>query len=427
MRRHLSQWTALSAVALLLVSGCAKTPAGGESAGTSGTKGVGRAYESPEAAIDAFVAALEKRDKTELAAILGPGTEGVLNSGDDVADSTAIAGFLERYRAKHQFVGGDEDHLVLQAGDDDWPMPFPIVRHDGKWYLDGAAGADEILMRRIGGNELQTIDVMNGYVEAQNEYASSAHDGVPAGTYAQKVRSDPGKQDGLYWEPAVGAAESPAGPALADAASEGYGAGAGRSAPYHGYYYRALKSQGATAPGGAAEYVVEGSPDGSRSRITTVYYLRDKGGHPFPLHVLQAGIEHRRTFVDAAADAGGDALNHVHQVRIVAELRIRFFNSAVAFDVHPMRAVDENIADRRILEQHFERPKAERLVEHFVDESFTLHPIEERVFRVAQAFDDQADLAPQGVAGQVADLREVKFVDQLAVNEPFKFFKALVA
>jgi hypothetical protein len=174
----------------------------------------------------------------------------------------AIQAFLARYRVKHQLVTGGPDDLVLQVGEDDWPLPIPLVRHDGRWHFDGAAGVDEVVMRRIGGNELRTIDVMEGFVAAQEDYAAEAHDGATAGVYAQKIRSDPGKHNGLYWEVAAGEPQSPAGPMLADAAAEGYTGGRGAAAPYHGYHYRMLASQGPEANGGARDYIVDGKLTG---------------------------------------------------------------------------------------------------------------------------------------------------------------------
>jgi len=213
-------------------------------------------FDSPDAVVTALVTAVEHRDRGELARLLGPGTEALLSSGDAVADSTAREAFLAKYQVKHELAAGGPDDLVLRIGDDGWPFPIPIVRREGRWFLDGAAGADEILSRRIGGNELRTIEVMHGFVEAQREYAAASHDGAPAGAYAHTIRSDAGKHNGLYWEVAPGEPQSPAGPLLAAGAAEGYKEGAATGAGYHGYRFRVLTAQGAAAEGGAQGYMV---------------------------------------------------------------------------------------------------------------------------------------------------------------------------
>jgi Protein of unknown function (DUF2950) len=239
-----------SAVALALF-GCGSHDAPVETSQT---------FASPDDAVSALVAAVESHDVPALRRLLGPGTDALLDSGDAVADRADRDSFLERYRARHTLVAGGPNDLVLQVGEDAWPMPIPLVLANGKWSFDGVAGADEILLRRIGANELRTIDVMRGFVEAQREYAAVGHDGGAPGSYAQKLRSEPGKQDGLYWEVAAGASPSPAGPFLAAAAAEGYGGEKG--APYHGYRYRILTAQGDSANGGKHDYLVDGKLKG---------------------------------------------------------------------------------------------------------------------------------------------------------------------
>lgn len=217
------------------------------------------AFATAEEAVDALVAAAEKHDIAALGALLGQGSENILSSGDDVADKTARDNFVEAYRLKHQLVADDDNTFTLQVGEDEWPLPIPVVKRDGKWLLDGAAGAQEIVYRRIGRNELGAIAVCHGFLDAQTEYAAEGRDGNEAGIYATKLLSSPGRHDGLYWPTAENATPSPAGDAVADAAEEGYRvAGAGERVPYHGYYYRLLFSQGANAPGGAMDYFVDG-------------------------------------------------------------------------------------------------------------------------------------------------------------------------
>ena len=165
--------------------------------------------------------------------------------------------FVARYQQKHSLEPNGADAMTLIVGDNDWPMPIPIVKKDGKWRLDGAAGADEIVYRRVGANELGAIAVSLGFVDAQNEYAAAGHDGDPAGVYALKLISDEGMQNGLYWPTAEGEPPSPAGPFVAAAAGEGYRKGADRT-PYHGYYYRMLYAQGPNANGGEKEYFANG-------------------------------------------------------------------------------------------------------------------------------------------------------------------------
>jgi hypothetical protein len=250
MRNHATHIMRTLLVATVLFStGCGRQGAGG--AGQS-------SFDTPEAAVTALVSALESHERAGLERLLGPGTEALLSSGDAVADSLAREAFLARYRVKHELVAGGPDDLVLSIGEDGWPFPIPIVRRQGRWFLDGAAGADEIVSRRIGANELHTIQVMHGFVAAQREYAAAPRDGAPAGTYARTIRSEPGKHDGLYWEVAPGEPDSPAGPQLAAAAAEGYTAAAAAASGYHGYRYRVLTAQGPSAEGGARDYVVNG-------------------------------------------------------------------------------------------------------------------------------------------------------------------------
>jgi hypothetical protein len=216
----------------------------------------GSTFATPDEAVNALAAAAEKNDTEALRQLFGPVSHDLLKSGDDVADRNALKAFVERFHKRHQLVAGGSDSLALQVGEDDWPLPIPLVKQHGRWHFDGAAGAEAIVRRRIGANELRTIDVMHGYVAAQKEYAAAGHDGAPAGVYAQRLRSDPGKHNGLYWDVASGEKPSPAGPFLAAAGAEGYGVTQGT--PYHGYLYKPLSAQGPDAAGGSRDYIVDG-------------------------------------------------------------------------------------------------------------------------------------------------------------------------
>jgi hypothetical protein len=212
-------------------------------------------FDTPEAAVAAFVAALEKGELGRLAELLGPGSEWLLDSGDAVQDASDRAQFIERYRARHELAADGPNSRVLKLGEDAWPFPVPVVRVDGKWMLDGDAGADELVFRRIGRNELGAIGAARGFVEAQREYASAGRDGDPPGIYALKLLSDEGRQNGLYWPTAEGEPPSPVGEFVALAAAEGYRRS---DTEYHGYQYRMLYRQGNSATGGAREYFKDG-------------------------------------------------------------------------------------------------------------------------------------------------------------------------
>jgi hypothetical protein len=294
MRHQLFPIEAIVSVSLaLILAGCGKQDQSQDSTGGS------LSFANPEDAVKALGAAAEKGDAVELARLFGPGTESLLSSGDDVADRKAREAFRSRLQAKHQLVAGGPDDLMLQVGEDDWPMPIPLVKENGKWHFDGVAGADKLVRQRIGANELRTIDVMHGYVAAQQEYASKGHDGSPAGLYAQRLRSDAGKHNGLYWETHEGEPESPAGPFLASATAEGYGAGQGGSAPYHGYLYRPLMAQGSAATGGARNYIVNGK---LTKGFAAIAYPADYGASGIMTFIVnQDGIVWQRDLGDDTA------------------------------------------------------------------------------------------------------------------------------
>ena len=207
-------------------------------------QGVGqRTFSSSNDALTAFIKAVRGGNPSELVAILGPGSEQIASSSDSVADKAGRESFIKWYDEGHSLVLSTKGEFTLQVGKDGWPLPIPLVHSGDKWYWDGAAGKEEILYRRIGHNELAAINVCHGIVDAQRDYAASPHDGQPAGSYAKRIVSEPGKQNGVYWQVKEGQPESPAGPMLAQAAEEGYDTSGNRT-PYHGYYYRMLPSVG---------------------------------------------------------------------------------------------------------------------------------------------------------------------------------------
>ncbi len=214
-----------------------------------------QSFKTPEEAADALVSAVRTGDRKAMLTVLGQGGADIVSSGDDVGDANARQLVLEAYDAKHQVVPEGADKATLIIGRADWPFPIPLVRKDGGWQFDTAAGREEILFRRIGRNELSAIQASLAYVDAQHEYAEQGVAG--SGVYAQRIVSQPGKKDGLYWPAQSGADESPLGEFAASAAAEGYRAGQQRI-PYHGYYYKVLTRQGPNAPGGALDYVVRG-------------------------------------------------------------------------------------------------------------------------------------------------------------------------
>ncbi|HWS41049.1 MAG TPA: DUF2950 domain-containing protein [Arenimonas sp.] len=214
-------------------------------------------YATPEEAVSAFVEALQKDDSSALKDILGPGTDDLLSSGDPIADKDSRADFVAMYQEKHAITADGENKMLLVVGNNEWPMPIPLMKKDGKWYFDGAAGAEELINRRIGGNELGAIAVSRGFVGAQMEYAAEGRDGDEAGIYAMKLISDEGLHNGLYWPTAEGETPSPVGEFIANSAAEGYLFGK-EPKPYHGYFYRLLYSQSENAAGGAREYFKDG-------------------------------------------------------------------------------------------------------------------------------------------------------------------------
>jgi hypothetical protein len=216
-----------------------------------------QSYKSPDEAVAALAAAVKSGAKADMLKVLGADGEDIVSSGDDVADADTRNKFTSAYDAKHAVkVVGKKASLIV--GPDDFPFPIPLVQTKAGWEFDTDQGRQEILARRIGRNELDTIQTCLAFVDAENEYADKDHgDGV--GAYAQRIVSTPGKQDGLYWK--SDSNDSPLGALVADASAEGYKAGGeagGEPQPYHGYYYRILAGQGQNAPGGSLSYVIKG-------------------------------------------------------------------------------------------------------------------------------------------------------------------------
>ena len=222
-------------------------------AGTLADAGEQRSFASAEEAVNAFVAAERAHDTKELMEIFGPDAKELISSGDPVSDKQRRERFVSRFDRKNSLIK-EGDRMVLTIGEQDWPFPIPLAKRGDRWFFDTKAGKDEIVNRRIGRNELNTIQTMLAIVDAEREYALEFHE------YAEKFGSDPGKKNGLFWETKEGEAPSPLGELVADARAEGYTKRGSKDKPipYHGYYFRMLKKQGQHAPEGAFDYVVGG-------------------------------------------------------------------------------------------------------------------------------------------------------------------------
>lgn len=215
-------------------------------------------FASPEDAMKGLVAALRSGNTKAVETILGPGSGPLLRSGDATADQNSRERFLAAYDEAIKIEKDANGNVTFEVGKDEWPFPIPVVERDGRWRFDSKAGAQEIINRRIGANELNTINVCLAYVDAQREYASVDRDQDGYLEYAQKFMSSPGKRDGLYWPAPAGEEDSPMGPLMVAAQGKGYRFTEGKPTPYNGYYFRILKAQGPNAPGGAMDYVIRG-------------------------------------------------------------------------------------------------------------------------------------------------------------------------
>lgn len=235
-----------------------------------------QAFKTPDDAASALVSAAKAGDPKAIVTVLGPGGKEIASSGDEVADAATRERFVAAYDEKHAITMDGENKAIMVVGSLDFPVPIPIVRKEGMWRFDTAAAREEILDRRIGRNELNAIQVCLAYVDAQDEYAEKDRTGAGINTYAQRIVSRPGKNDGLYWQTSQGEEASPLGELFAQATAEGYRAGEGRT-PYQGYFFKILTKQGPAAPGGELDYIVRDKMIGGFALVAYPAEYRNSG------------------------------------------------------------------------------------------------------------------------------------------------------
>jgi hypothetical protein len=218
-------------------------------------------FATADDAVKALTTAAANKDTNALEAIFGPNVRELV-SADPVQASNGLAHFSRRVSEKVAPVNKSDSCVEVDMGWDAWPFPIPLVKQDSKWFFDTDAGKEEILNRRIGRNELDTISVCRAYAEAQRDYAGEDHTGAGVLEYAQRLRSTSGQHDGLYWRAEPGEEISPLGPFLAQSHDEGYTHESKimteAQAPYQGYFFKILTRQSRNAPGGKYNYVING-------------------------------------------------------------------------------------------------------------------------------------------------------------------------
>lgn len=238
-------------------------------------------FATPQFAADALIRAATAYDVPALLKIFGPDGKDFLSSADPVKDKNYVQAFVAKSGEKTSVTIDPKNgsRAILTVGNDNWPFPVPIVRRGRKWIFDSKQGRDEILFRRIGANELDAIQICEGFVEAQKQYASEIHDDSGVNQYAQKIISTPGKQDGLYWQNADGTPAGPISEAIARAIQEGYSPS--QPSGYHGYVFKVLKGQGPAARLGQLDYVINGIMIGGFALVATPAEYRVTGVKTF--------------------------------------------------------------------------------------------------------------------------------------------------
>ena len=269
-------------------------------AGVYGEPGTpkGKTFATPEAAVDAFIAALRDYHLETLKAIFGPDADRLFVSEDPVADGNQRKQFLDLYDQSHALNASDEASRTLVVGKDPWPLPMPLVKTAHGWAFDTVEGIEQIIDRRVGRNELSAIQTCLAVGDAEREYYWRDRDGDGILEYAQKFRSTPGLEDGLFWPVEDGEPLSPIGEFVAAAAAEGYGPA---DNTYHGYQYKLLTSQGAAAPGGAYDYVVRGNEVGGFAVVAYPAAYGDSGVMTFMLS--HAGVVYQKDLGEATEEA----------------------------------------------------------------------------------------------------------------------------
>jgi hypothetical protein len=282
------------AAIILFTAGCSK-----KSEGFVANSGP-QTFASPDDASTSVYTAAKSGDTPALLAIFGPDGTDLIVSGDPVQDKAGRDKFAAEYEEMHRWRTLANGGEVLMVGSDNYPFPFSLMKNSsGRWYFSSASAKEEILARRIGGNELATVDVLNAMSDAQIEYFSHTHDGSSVYQFAQKFVSDDGKQNGLYWKAADDQSESPLGPLAADASADGYGGGT-QPAPFHGYFYRMITKQGSHAQGGAKNYIVNGNMTGGFAILAYPAEYRNSG--VMTLMINQDGIVYDKDLGPKTAD-----------------------------------------------------------------------------------------------------------------------------
>jgi hypothetical protein len=260
-----------------------------------------KTFATPGEATLALYTAVKSGDGQTVAAIFGSNSNDILHTGDDVADKNMADNFIRRYEQMHRVVIEPDQTATLYIGAENWPLPISIVKNSsGAWYFDTESGKKEILQRRVGTNENDAIEILHALVDAQHDYALETHDGEKTKHYALKFLSDEGKQNGLYWKTADNAPQSPIGPLLVFATSEGYTPQQGKQAPFHGYYYRILTGQGAAAKGGAHDYVVNGQL--ARGFAFVAYPAEYRNSGVMTFIVNQSGVVYQKDLGPQTSD-----------------------------------------------------------------------------------------------------------------------------
>ena len=263
-----------------------------------------KTFASPEDAARALVAAFRSDNAREMLQVLGPGSREIIQSGDAVADRASRERFLRAYEEANRLERSGEAKAALSVGRDAWPFPVPIVKGAGGWRFDSRQGREELLNRRIGRNELSTVQAILAYVDAQREYYLRNPQGDGLLHYAQRFGSTPGKRDGLYFPTKAGEKPSPLGPLFTAAKAEGYAKSQGGApAPYHGYRYRILRGQGPSAQGGAYDYVAQGRMIGGFAVVAWPASYGNSGVMTFLVN--HEGVVYEKDLGPATASAAG--------------------------------------------------------------------------------------------------------------------------